>query len=486
MSDDQEMHGDPEAAGGLSGSAARQRTRRIAKLDALRARGIDPYPVTYPRDRDVASVRAEYAELAAGAVTGDEVHLAGRLMLIRNHGGLLFAQLKDESGTIQLFISREAMGEQGFADARELDIGDWVGAAGTVMVTDTGELSVATTSLTLLGKALRPLPTKGHGLTDAETRFRQRYMDLVLNPESRRVADVRQRTVAAIREFLGGRGLRRGGDAGAPVRRRGRHGAPVHHAPQRAQPRDVPADRARALPQAPDRRRVREGLRDGPRVPQRGPRHPAQPRVHDARGLRGARGLPRHDGADRADGGPRGDGRQRHHRHPDRRPAGRPRPALAPRDDVRAHQGAPGHRHPPVDAGGGGPPHRRRGRRGVRGGLGQRQDLRRDLRRRGRAPAGGPDLRVRPPARDVAAGARAPGRPHPGGALRGGRGRARAGQRLQRADRPGRPAHPLRGRGAARRPPATSRRATSTRTTCGPWRWACRPPAAWASAWTGW
>ena len=135
MSDDQEMHGDPEAAGGLSGSAARQRARRIAKLDALRARGIDPYPVTYPRDRDVASVREEHAELAAGAVTGDEVHLAGRLMLIRNHGGLLFAQLKDESGTIQLFISREAMGEQGFADARELDLGDWVGVAGTVMVT---------------------------------------------------------------------------------------------------------------------------------------------------------------------------------------------------------------------------------------------------------------------------------------------------------------------------------------------------------------
>ena len=206
MSDAQEIAGERAAPAGLSGSAARQRARRVAKLEALRARGIDPYPVTYPRDREVASVRTEFGDLAAGATTDTVVHLAGRLMLIRDYGGLLFAQLKDESGTVQLLISRSAMGEQGFADARELDIGDWVGAEGTVMVSDTGELSVAITSLTLLGKALRPLATKGHGLTDAETRFRQRYLDLILNPESRRVADVRQRTVAAIRQFLAGRG----------------------------------------------------------------------------------------------------------------------------------------------------------------------------------------------------------------------------------------------------------------------------------------
>ncbi len=201
-------HGDAseEAPGSLTGGAREERARRIAKLDALRARGIDPYPVTYPRDHDVAAVRAEFGDRAPGTTTDTVVRLAGRIMLLRDHGGLLFAQLKDESGTLQLFISRSAMGEQGFADARNLDIGDWVGAEGTVMVTDTGELSVATTSMALIGKALRPLPTKGHGLTDAETRFRQRYMDLVLNPESRRVADVRQRTVAAIREFLGARG----------------------------------------------------------------------------------------------------------------------------------------------------------------------------------------------------------------------------------------------------------------------------------------
>lgn len=206
MSDDNENDRSPAGPGGLGGSAARQRERRLEKIDALRARGIDPYPVTYPRDHDVAAVRAEFGELGPGATTDAVVHVAGRLMLIRDHGGLLFAQLKDESGTLQLLISRAAMGEQGFADARELDIGDWVGAEGAVMVTDTGELSVATTSMRLLGKSLRPMATKGSTLTDPETRFRQRYLDLVLNPESRRVADVRQRTVAAIREFLTGRG----------------------------------------------------------------------------------------------------------------------------------------------------------------------------------------------------------------------------------------------------------------------------------------
>ena len=196
----------PTTPGNLSGGAAIQRARRLTKLDALRGRGIDPYPVTYPRDHDVGSVRAEFGALAAGTTTETVVRVAGRLMLIRDHGGLLFAQLKDESGSVQLFISRSAMGEQGFADACDLDIGDWVGAEGSVMVTDTGELSVATTSMALLGKALRPLATKGHGLTDPETRFRQRYLDLILNPEARRVADVRQRTVAAIRQFLGARG----------------------------------------------------------------------------------------------------------------------------------------------------------------------------------------------------------------------------------------------------------------------------------------
>ena len=196
----------PTTPANLSGGAATQRARRLKKLDALRGRGIDPYPVTYPRDHDVASVRTEFGAWDAGTKTEAVVRVAGRLMLIRDHGGLLFAQLKDESGTVQLFISRSAMGEQGFADARDLDIGDWVGAEGPVMVTDKGELSVATTSIALLGKALRPLATKGHGLTDPETRFRQRYLDLILNPESRRVADVRQRTVAAIRRVLGGRG----------------------------------------------------------------------------------------------------------------------------------------------------------------------------------------------------------------------------------------------------------------------------------------
>ena len=255
-------------------------------------------------------------------------------------------------------------------------------------------------------------------------------------------------------------GVRGGRDAGPPAGVRRRHGAALHHPPQRARHRDVPAHRPRAAPEAADRGRLREGLRDVPRVPQRGHRHAPQPRVHDARGLPGARGLQGHDGAHRGDGGRRGHGRDRDARDRDRRHARLARAALAPGDDVRAHQGALRHRRAPLHAPRGGAPHRHRGRGGVRGVLGHGEDLQRALRRVRRGQRRGAGVRLRPPARDLAARPAPPRRPHPGGALRGRRGRPRAGQRLQRADRPDRPARALRGRGPGegRRRPRGRRR----------------------------
>ena len=130
------------------------------------------------------------------------VRVAGRVLLIRRQGKLTFATMRDQSGTVQLFVSSDEIGEEAHEQFDKLDLGDWVGVEGIVMTTRRGELSVKVRSFELLSKALRPLPDKWHGLSDVDTRFRQRYVDLIVNPESRRVFEVRFGAVAAIRRFL--------------------------------------------------------------------------------------------------------------------------------------------------------------------------------------------------------------------------------------------------------------------------------------------
>ena len=191
---------------GLSGSAAAQRLRRLAKVEALRAEGTDPYPVTYPRTHTLAEVREAHGSLAAGAETDDAVDIAARVMLIRDHGRLLFLSVKDESGHLQVMASRAEMGDAAFEAARAIDAGDWMGFAGRVVASRTGELSVLAKDCTLLGKALRPLPAKARPLTDPELRARRRYLDLIVTPDARRVADIRTSAIAGIRGFLAGRG----------------------------------------------------------------------------------------------------------------------------------------------------------------------------------------------------------------------------------------------------------------------------------------
>jgi lysyl-tRNA synthetase class 2 len=184
-----------------------ERARRLADLDELRARGVDPYPVRFDRDRTLAELRAEYGALAPGTETDTVVRVAGRILLIRRQGKLTFAKVRDQSDTVQLFVSREILGDDLHQAFDRLDLGDWVGAEGTVMTTRKGELSVKVRSFQLLAKALRPLPDKWHGLSDVDTRFRQRYVDLIVNDEARRVFAVRFAAVAAIRRALGDRGF---------------------------------------------------------------------------------------------------------------------------------------------------------------------------------------------------------------------------------------------------------------------------------------
>ena len=198
-----ESPGNEPAGSGL----AAERVRRLARVDELRKRGDEPYPYRFDRSHTLAEVRREWGALEPGAETGDEVTVAGRLMLLRDTGKLVFATIRDRGAQVQLFASKGVMGDAAFDDVKELDLGDWVGAHGTVMTTRTGELSVKVDRVDLLAKAVRPLPDKWHGLSDPDTRFRQRYADLIVNEDARRVFEIRHATIASFRRTLDAKGF---------------------------------------------------------------------------------------------------------------------------------------------------------------------------------------------------------------------------------------------------------------------------------------
>ena len=175
---------------------------RRAKREALIAAGRDPYGHAYHYSHHLADLAAQYEGLEDGASTSDEVKVAGRIMAKRDQGKLAFLELRDSTGDMQLFCRINALGEESFAELKDLDVGDWIGVVGTMMRTKRGQLSVAVESFELLSKSLRPLPEKFHGLADKETRYRQRYVDLVMNPEVKDTFTKRFKIVAAIRRFM--------------------------------------------------------------------------------------------------------------------------------------------------------------------------------------------------------------------------------------------------------------------------------------------
>ncbi|MGB3734212.1 MAG: lysine--tRNA ligase [Ilumatobacter sp.] len=189
-----------------SGLAA-EKSRRLALLDEMRSSGTDPYPYRFDRTHTLSQVRLDWGELEPGVETEDPVSIAGRIMLKRDSGKLIFATIRDRSGDLQLFISKAVVGDDEFDAVKHLDLGDWVGVAGTVMTTRKGELSVKPDTVQLLSKAIRPLPDKWHGLTDVDTRFRQRYADLIVNEDARRNFEIRHETVASFRRTLGSHGF---------------------------------------------------------------------------------------------------------------------------------------------------------------------------------------------------------------------------------------------------------------------------------------
>jgi lysyl-tRNA synthetase, class II len=175
---------------------------RREKLNRLRENGIDPYPVNFPRTAALAEVRERHPGLEPGAETGDEVGVAGRVILLRNTGKLCFATIRDGSGEIQVMLSLAKVGEEALAAwKRDVDLGDHVGVRGEVVSSRRGELSIMADGYAITAKCLRPLPDKHAGLTDPEARVRLRYVDLIVNDEARRMARLRSDTVRAVRDF---------------------------------------------------------------------------------------------------------------------------------------------------------------------------------------------------------------------------------------------------------------------------------------------
>jgi lysyl-tRNA synthetase class 2 len=180
---------------------------RRAKLDALRVAGVEPYADGYEVTARAAELIARYADLEPGTDTEDVVSVAGRVVAARDQGKIVFLVVRDSTGDLQLFTRVNVLGDEAFSAVKELDLGDWVGATGTILRTRRGELSIAPTEVTLLSKSLRPLPEKYHGLSDTETRYRQRYVDLIVNPEVRTVFETRFRIISALRRFMDSQGF---------------------------------------------------------------------------------------------------------------------------------------------------------------------------------------------------------------------------------------------------------------------------------------
>ena len=176
---------------------------RRDKLKTLQEAGKDPFRITrFDTTHHSAQVVADYA-----ALEGKDVAVAGRMMVKRVMGKASFCKIQDREGVIQCYVSRDDLGEEDYADFKKMDIGDIIGVKGFVFQTKTGEVTVHAASVTLLSKSLKPLPEKFHGLTDVDARYRQRYVDLIVNPEVRDTFIKRSQIISEIRRFLDARGF---------------------------------------------------------------------------------------------------------------------------------------------------------------------------------------------------------------------------------------------------------------------------------------
>jgi lysyl-tRNA synthetase class 2 len=188
---------------------AEQKAQRQAKLEAIAELGVPTYPHRYDRSASVSEVVDAHGPKTAEALEDEQpqVRVAGRIMGMRGFGKANFLVIADGLRRIQVYVREDSMPARDFAVYKLLDFGDHVGVAGRVFRTKTRELTIWASAIELLAKCLLPMPEKWHGLSDIETRYRQRYLDLIVNPESRRVFETRTRVIAAIRRFFNARGF---------------------------------------------------------------------------------------------------------------------------------------------------------------------------------------------------------------------------------------------------------------------------------------
>lgn len=195
-----------EKYGVKTGSFDRLMLERIKKLELLRERGVNPYPYRFDKDSDAASVKDSFSSLKPEEVTDSRVSVAGRIIRMRVMGKALFFTLRDQSGDLQVYATKNDLGDD-YNILKKLDIGDIVGVKGFVFATKTGEITVHCESFSLLCKSIRPLPEKYHGLRDVELRYRQRYVDLIMNPEVREVFVKRAKIIRSIKNTLESKGF---------------------------------------------------------------------------------------------------------------------------------------------------------------------------------------------------------------------------------------------------------------------------------------
>ena len=200
--DESQPHGDSASE---RSEQVRQRRTNFEELTKL---GVDPYPHVYERTHTIRQLVDAHEGKSADELqaTRIDTRTAGRILAIRSFGKANFLVISDGERRIQVYVRKDSLGERDFAAFKLLDFGDFVGVAGHLFRTRTNELTIWASELTFLAKCFIPLPEKWHGLQDVETRYRQRYLDLIVNPESRRVFDVRSRVLASIRAFLNARG----------------------------------------------------------------------------------------------------------------------------------------------------------------------------------------------------------------------------------------------------------------------------------------
>ena len=183
----------------LSAHEIEFRQQRLAHLETLKAAGHRPYGRAFERTGSLADVRAAFAE-------GQAVRVAGRVVAVREMGKSIFAHVQDGTDKFQIYVQKNALGDESFAAFKAVDLGDFLGVEGELFTTRTGEPSLKVLKWELLSKALHPLPEKWHGLSDTEVRYRQRYLDLIANPDVRKVFNARSRILSYIRRFLEARG----------------------------------------------------------------------------------------------------------------------------------------------------------------------------------------------------------------------------------------------------------------------------------------